>query len=130
MSAAARPPSSIELAEGALALAAAEAESGYRSRNSLKVRQAAEKAWLAANLATDHAMEKHGQVPEAGPAAHTTRHEFLEAIGEYSLSEKLGYFADRLHDDCFYRGSCPTEEGMRRALTEVREYVRRLRDEV
>ncbi len=130
MSLAHRPPTAIELAEGALALAGAEADLGYSTRSPLKIRQAAEKAWLAANLATDHAMEKHGRTPEAGPGAHTARHEFLEALGEYTLSEKLGYFADRLHGDCFYQGSCPTEDGMRRALTEVREYIRRLKDEV
>ncbi|HEX9710043.1 MAG TPA: hypothetical protein VGB42_08785 [Candidatus Thermoplasmatota archaeon] len=130
MSVAGRPPTAIELAQGAVELAGAEADEGYRRRNPLKVRQAAEKAWLAASLATDHAMEKHGRTPEAGPSAHSARHEFLEAIGEYGLSEKLGYFADRLHGDCFYRGACPTEDGMRRALGEVREYVRRMRDEV
>lgn len=130
MSAAQRPASAIELAESALEVAGAEAEVGYRSRSPLKIRQAAEKAWLAANLATDHAMEKHGRQPEAGPSAHTARHEFLEALGEYTLSEKLGYFADRLHGDCFYQGSCPTEDAMRRALAEVREYIRRLKDEV
>ncbi len=130
MSAAGRPPSNMELAEGALSLAGAEAEEGYRTRNQLKIRQAAEKAWLAANLATDHAMEKHGQTPEAGPSAHTARHDFFEAIGQYELSEKLAYFADRLHGDCFYRGACPTEDGMNRALGEVREFLRRTRDEV
>ncbi len=130
MSVAGRAPTAFELAEGALDLAGVEAEVGYRTRSPLKVRQAAEKAWLAANLATDHAMEKHGQTPEAGPGAHTARHEFLEAMGQWGLSEKLGYFADRLHGDCFYKGSCPTENGMQRALSEVREYVRKLKDEV
>ena len=130
MSAAGHPPTAMQLAEGALDLASAEAAAGYRTRSPLKIRQAAEKAWLAANLATDHAMEMHGQTPEAGPGAHTARHEFLEAIGQYELSEKLGYFADRLHGDCFYKGACPTEDGMQRALSQVREYVRRLKDEV
>jgi hypothetical protein len=130
MSAAGRPPSAIALAEGALDLALAEAEAGFRGHIFLKVRQAAEKAWLAANLATDHAMEKHGQTPEAGPGAHVARHEFLEALGQYQLSEKLAYFADRLHGDCFYKGACPTEDGMQRALAEVRDYIRRLKDEV
>lgn len=130
MSVAGRVPSTIGLAQDAVELAFSEADAGYRDRNTLKIRQAAEKGWLAANLATDHAMEKHGQTPEAGPGAHTARHEFLEAMGQYALSEKLGYFADRLHGDCFYKGACPTEDGMKRALGEVREYVRRLRDEV
>lgn len=130
MSLSGRPPSAIELAQGAVDLASAEADAGYRGHNPLKIRQAAEKAWLAANLATDHAMERHGVSPEAGPAAHAARHEFLEAIGQYGLSEKLGYFADRLHGDCFYRGACPSEDGMRRALGEVREYVRRMREGV
>ena len=130
MSVAQRPASAIELAESALEVAGAEAEAGYRSRSPLKVRQAAEKAWLAENLATNHAMENYGQTPEAGPGAHAAHHEFLEAIGEYGQSERLGFFANRLHGDFFHRGSCPTEDVMLRALGEVREYIRRLKEEV
>ncbi|HEX9709912.1 MAG TPA: hypothetical protein VGB42_08115 [Candidatus Thermoplasmatota archaeon] len=118
------------IAADVVAVARREADSGYLKRDMLKVRQAAEKTWLAVNLATDDAMARHGRTPEPGPAAHTSRHEFLEAIGRRDISKELSFFADRLHGDCFYRGACPAEDGMRLALDEAEAYIRRLRAEV
>lgn len=121
-----RRQSLLRLAEGVLEVASREALEGYEQRDPLKVRQAAEKTWLAVNVATDHAMGEHDRTPAPGPDAHQSRHEFLEAIGRRDLSKELSFFADRLHGDCFYRGACPTQDGMDLALAEAREFLRKV----
>ncbi len=91
----------LQLAEGVLHVARGEAREGYAKKDPLKVRQAAKKAWLAVNMATDLAVGKHDRTPSPGPDAHQSRHEFLEAIGRRDLSKELPFFADRRHGDCF-----------------------------
>jgi hypothetical protein len=125
-----RRGSLIEIAEDVIGAARREADDGYRRRDTLKIRQAAEKTWLAVNMATDHAMEQHGVTPAAGSDSDVSRHEFLEAIGRRDISKELSFFADRLHGDCFYKGACPTEDGMRLALDEAEQYIRRVRVEL
>lgn len=120
----------IEIAEDVIAVARREADEGYRRRDTLKIRPAAEKTWLAVNMATDHAMEQHGLTPAPGSDSHVSRHEFLESIGRRDISKELSFFADRLHGDCFYKGSCPTEDGMRLALDEAEQFIRRVRVEL
>ncbi len=117
----------IETAESVLALAREEAEVGYASGDERRVRDAAEKAWLASTLATDWAMQRHGRVPEPGRGAHADRHDFLETIGRRDLSKELAYFADRLHGDCFYGGLCPSSANMGIDLEEVAQYIHELR---
>ncbi len=117
----------IEIAEDFLALARQEAEEGYRRKDERRVRDAAEKAWNAVVQATDHAMRSRGRIPEPGPDAHVARHEFLEAIGRRDLSKELSYFADRLHGECFYKGACPTRDGMRVALDEAEDFIRKVK---
>jgi len=94
------------------------------------VRDAAEKAWLAVLQATDAAMGRHGLVPEPGPRAHQTRHEFLEKRGREDLSARLHEMADRLHARYFYYGGVPDRARMEAALDEVADYVRRVGEEV
>jgi len=94
----------VEIAEGFIEVVRQEAREGYDRADECRVRDAAEKAWLAATQAVDHAMGLHGRTPEPGPGAHGDRHEFLESIGRRDLSERLGYFADRLHAGCFDPG--------------------------
>lgn len=120
----------LQLAEGVLDVARREALEGYTKRDSLKIRQAAEKAWLAVNMATDHAMGKHDRTPSAGSEAHQSRHEFLEAVGRRDLSKELSFFADRLHGDCFYKGACPTQDGMDLALDEAYQFLRKVKVEL
>jgi hypothetical protein len=116
----------IEAAESLVHLAREEAARGYFTNDDTRVRSAAEKAWLAANLAVDQAMELHGRVPKPGPGQHHDHHVFLEAIGRRDLSKDLSYFADRLHADCFYGGACPTRDGMSLDLDEVAKFIRRV----
>ena len=113
----------VQIAEGFMEIARQEAQEGYDRKDERRVRDAAEKAWLAATQAVDHAMVRHGEIPEPGPGAHQDRHEFLEKIGRRDLSEKLGYFADRLHAGCFYNARCPTREVMNAILDEAAEFV-------
>lgn len=116
-------PTLLEIAESILELAREEARRGYDEADDRRIRDAAEKAWLAATQATDHAMQARGQRPEPGPGAHQNRHEFLEAVGRRDLSEKLGYFSDRLHGGCFYEGRCPARSTMEVILKEVDQFV-------
>jgi hypothetical protein len=113
-------------ARSVLAFARREARAGFERHDDRRVRDAAEKAWLAGVQAVDGAMARHGRVPEPGRGAHGDRHAFLEAIGRRDLSRDLSYFADRLHGECFYFGACPDARGMEAALNEVRRFVERL----
>ena len=118
------------MAASFLELAREEADLGYKVDDMRRVRDAAEKAWLAALQATDAAMERHGVFPEPGPRAHVTRHEFLEKAGRRDLSSRLGDFAERLHGRYFYFGAVPDKRGMDIDLAEVEDYVRRLNEEL
>ena len=117
------------MAESFLELAREEADEGYNSKDMRRVRDAAEKAWLAALQATDGAMQRHGLLPEPGPRAHLTRHEFLEEVGREDLSHELHDFADRLHGRYFYTGAVPDRAGMARALDQVKQYIQRVTEE-
>ena len=118
------------MAESFLELAREEAKTGYSTGDMRRVRDAAEKAWLAVLQATDAAMERHGLFPDPGARAHLTRYEFLEDSGRRDLSARLHEFADRLHGSYFYWGAVPNEAGMGVALDEVAEYIRRVTEEV
>lgn len=114
----------MEIAEGFIEIARQEARDGYDRADERRVRDAAEKAWLAATQAVDHAMQIHGQaLPQDSRDAHASRHRFLEDIGRRDLSQQLGYFADRLHGTCFYVGRCPTRDVMEAILDEAAQYV-------
>ena len=118
------------MAESFLELAREEAKAGFASGDMRRVRDAAEKAWLALLQATDAAMERHGVFPDPGARAHLTRYEFLEDMGRRDLSGQLHAFADRLHGRYFYWGGVPNEAGMKVALDEVETYLRRVTEEV
>jgi hypothetical protein len=114
----------VEIAEGFLEIARTEAREGYDRRDERRIRDAAEKAWLAATQVVDHAMHVHGQMPPQDPRdAHAARHRFLEDIGRRDLSRRLAYFADRLHGTCCYIGRCPTRSVMDAILDEADQYV-------
>jgi len=113
-----------------LELAREEAAIGFERADLRRVRDAAEKAWLAALQAVDAAMERHGELPEPGPQSHDTRYRFLERVGRRDLSTMLHAFANRLHGRYFYSGAVPDERGMGVALDEVADFVRRVHEEV
>lgn len=120
---ASRPVGLAKLADDLLAFARSEAREGYKSQNSIQIRDAAEKAWNAAVQATDLAMRARGQRPTPGPQAHRDRHVFFEKIGRHDMQRQYAFFADRLHGACFYEGALPHEEDMNRWLDEVAQYI-------
>lgn len=111
-------------------LAREEAAHGYATNDMRHVRDAAEKAWLAVVQATDAALGRHGLVPEPGPRAHQTRHEFLQQRGRDDLSTHLHEMADRLHARYFYYGELPPRARLEAALDEAADYIRRVTDEI
>jgi len=119
-----------EMADSFMALAREEAEAGYATKDPRRVRDAAEKAWLAVLQATDASMERHGRSPDAGPGAHDARQDFLEAVGRGDLATQLRAFADLLHGRYFYRGAVPEAERMRAALDDAAEFIRRVLQEI
>ncbi len=118
------------MAESFLQLAREEADQGFQVKDMRRVRDAAEKAWLAILQATDAAMERHGFFPDPGPRFHITRHEFLQGAGRTDLSDKLHMFADKLHGSYFYFGAVPDQRGMGVVLDEVADYIRRATEEI
>jgi hypothetical protein len=120
----------LELAQGFLSLAREEANLGYDLEDFRRIRDAAEKGWLAALQAIDHAMARHGQLPEPGPMAHNSRHRFLEKAGRKDLSEKLSIFADQLHGRIFYSGDVPGRNSMAYWLDDVEQFIRAVSEEL
>lgn len=116
-------PGLVAIAEDLLAFARQEAREGFAAHDSIRIRDAAEKAWNAAVQATDFCMRAHGRPPTPGPEAHSDRHEFLESIGREDLETEYTFFADRLHGSCFYGGRLPHEEVANRWLERVGRFI-------
>jgi len=119
-----------EMARSFLQLAREEADFGYAHDDMRHVRDAAEKAWLAALQAVDAAMARHGRTPPAGPGAHDARQDFLEEVGRDDLANQLRAFADLLHGRFFYRGALPEPARVKAALADTAEFIRRAAEEV
>lgn len=130
MAATSNPRALVKVAASFMNLAREEAALGYQQDDMRHVRDAAEKAWLAALQATDAAMGRHGQIPEPGPAAHASRHRFLERVGRDDLSSALHEMADRLHARYFYYGELPDRKRVEAGLERAAEYIRRVTEEV
>jgi hypothetical protein len=118
------------MATSFIALARKEAAHGYANEDMRHVRDAAEKAWLAVIQATDAAMSRHGLIPEPGPAAHQSRHRFLERAGRDDLSGRLHEMDDRLHARYFYYGDLPDRKLLEAGLEQAADYVRRVTEDV
>ncbi len=111
-----------ERADGHLAFARDEAAIGYQKHDERRVRDAAEKAWLAVCEAVDGAMERHGVPIATGPMAHSDRRDYLASV-DRDLAKDMTFFASTLHGDCFYQARCPTAEGMRVLFAEVEQFL-------
>lgn len=98
---------------------------GQASEDAIRLRQAAEKAWLAANEAVDAFLARRNKpVPRGAPEAHGFRLTHLEGEGQSWAVDKLSSFADSLHGQCFYAGECGP--WVRRKIEEAQAFVRRL----
>jgi len=126
----AKRPSLLEMANSFLDLAREEMTAGYDLDDYRRIRDSAEKAWLASLQAIDHAMSRHGLLPEPGAMAHESRHKFLRKAGREDLSRQLSVFVDQLHGQVFYFGAVPDRKTMALALDEVAQFVKALADEV
>ncbi|MFQ6073445.1 MAG: hypothetical protein ACE5KT_12210, partial [Methanosarcinales archaeon] len=95
------------------------------------IRDAAEKAWLAAVKAIDALIYSQGHEIPFGAGAHEFRNKILSDWAEEhpELEELYDNFAlirDTLHGNCFYYGNCP------RILTEkkIKITVKKFIDEI
>lgn len=103
---------------------------GYDLDDYRRIRDSAEKGWLAVLQAIDHAMSRHGLLPEPGAMAHETRHKFLRNRGRDDLSRQLSVFADQLHGQIFYFGAVPERKRMELALDEVAQFIQAVSEEL
>jgi len=120
--------SKLDYAQDTLTFAELEAAVGFESKDNLRVRDAAEKAFLAITEATDGLMMAHGQYPDPGPDVHHQRRVYLDTIDRPDLRRDYNDFQNTLHGDCFYNGHCPTSEGFKKYLEGVRDYIRKVRE--
>jgi len=95
------------LAEARLALNASreELEEYRRSGTQLKLRDAAEKAWLAANKAIEALLASRGVEAKT----YREKRDWLEKLGYDVLRDRFMARAQGLHIDCFYDGLCDDE---------------------
>ena len=91
-----------------------------------KIRQAAERGWLAAVLATNHIFYKRGIKPPRGTKKRQDMLMKLEEkdkkIKELGLAGKYTIFLYNLHIDCFYDGDVSVKR-VARDLNKVEEYI-------
>lgn len=91
-----------------------------------KTRQAAEKGWLAAVLATNHIFYKGGmKLPRDTKKRQDVLHKLGEKdkkIKELRLYEMYTTFLHNLHVDCFYDGDVSVKR-VERDLNKVNEYI-------
>ena len=126
----AKRQSLLDAARSFLEYAREEMATGYELDDPRRIRDAAEKAWLASLQAIDHAVLRHGGSPEPGAMAHESRHKFLRKMGREDLSRQLSVFADQLHGQVFYIGAVPPRRQMELALDEVEQFVRTVSEEL
>ncbi len=126
------PPPRQTLADAARLLlqhARDESARGFQQDDRIFVMDSAEKAWNAVCHGIDHLMTRKGRTPAVGRDAHSTRAEFMEAIGRHDLAIQYSYFADTLHGSFFYEGRVPrTRTDMDRRLGEVEDFLCALRE--
>lgn len=94
------------------------------------VRQAAEKGWLAAVLATNALLAKKGRTIPKGTRA---KQELLSRMQDRDphlqslyLVQQLVYLLHNLHVDCFYDGDYSIKR-VERDLNKVRDYLETVR---
>ncbi len=116
----------IEEAKKIHAQAFEELERGEKLNNEILIRDAAEKAWLAAIIASDELItSKELPIPET----HGERYQALreierndEGIKKLGLSDRLGARDTHLHRQCFYKGECEPS-AIKEDLEKVKRYI-------
>ena len=104
--------------------ALAELSEARAKGDTLGVRQAAEKAWLAVVEATDWYLEnEHGIKVVQDDQAHRVRREYLRMYDRSDLEETYIVLSQRLHGDIFYMGAEVRSADVRRYFQTVAGYV-------
>lgn len=92
--------------------------------DSLGVRQAAEKTWLAVVEATDlYLARMHNIVVPMDRTAHVERRRFLRDTGRGDLAIRYGHFSETLHGEIFYFGELVSSATLRTLLEDAADYV-------
>jgi hypothetical protein len=126
---------SAHMACRAIAFALGEFKTARQTHDDLRLREAAEKAWLAVTEATDHYLGQRGVTfpSDIMPAEmHRFRRTNLEERkekGDTDAATVLGDYLDlrdSLHGDCFYGGACGPPGYLHNRLNDARAYIVRL----
>lgn len=116
----------LEEARRALELALRELEEYRKDRETLRLRDACEKGWLAALLATDVLLAKHGfKKPESYAERRTLLRELEKKVpetAELGLRDRFGARGYYLHILGYHEGSLKDEE-VAEELEKVKKYV-------
>ena len=107
----------------ALDRAVAELEAGRGANDRLKVREAAEKAWLAVTEATDYFLLRRGVRIAPGPRAHVDRRQALTTLGRDDLRKTYSDLAESLHGEFFYFDEGDPGRGLDALFEEAAGYV-------
>lgn len=118
--------SQLEEAKRALELALKELEEYRMDRETLRLRDACEKGWLAALLATDVLLAKHGfKKPESYAERRTLLRELEKKVpeaAELGLRDRFGARGYYLHILGYHEGSLRDEE-VAEELEKVKRYI-------
>jgi len=118
--------SQLEEARRALEFALRELEEYRKDRETLRLRDACEKGWLAALLATDALLTKHGfKKPESYAERRTLLRELEKKVpetAELGLRDRFGARGYYLHILGYHEGSLRDEE-VAEELEKVKRYI-------
>jgi len=118
--------SQLEEAKRALELALKEVEEYRMDRETLRLRDACEKGWLAALLATDVLLAKHGfKKPESYAERRTLLRELEKKVpeaAELGLRDRFGARGHYLYILGYHEGSLRDEE-VAEELEKVKRYI-------
>lgn len=100
-----------------------ELDEARSAKDSLAIRQAGEKAWLAVVEATDRFLGKHGVRVPNDETAHAERRKGLRTLNRYDLVKSYNDLSNSLHGDLFYFGEEYSAAEIDIYFREAAEYV-------
>lgn len=109
----------LEDAQKALDTAYSELREYEKTRDTMKLRDAAEKGWLAVNKAIEALLKAKG----IEARTYREKRDGLKALGLDTLRDRFAAREKFLHIDCYYDGVCD-EEFVKYELEKVREILK------
>jgi hypothetical protein len=100
-----------------------EFEAARSSRDEMRLREAAEKAWLAVVDATNYHLAREGVTVEPGVKGHAQRRKALIANEEIEVYNRYAVFREDLHGEAFYGGDLGPPGYLARRIEDARNYV-------